>query len=71
MLSSLERRSERWDTDPESARAALSAAVSLLLCLLGRDPDPARSRDHVLLSVPVERRLMQGAWAPEPAHNCY
>jgi DNA helicase HerA-like ATPase len=41
VLSSLERRSGRWDADPESARAALSAAVSLLLRLLGRDPDPA------------------------------
>jgi hypothetical protein len=60
VLSSLERRSERWDSDPESARAALSAAVSLLLRLLGRDPDPAKSRDHVLLSVLAERRLTQG-----------
>jgi hypothetical protein len=50
VLSSLERRSERWDTDPESARAALSAAISLLLRLLERDPDPAKSREHVLLS---------------------
>jgi hypothetical protein len=60
VLSSLERRSERWDTDPESARAALSAAVSLLLRLLGRDPDPAKSREHVLLSVLAERRLAAG-----------
>ncbi len=50
VLSSLERRSSRWDTDAESVRAALSAAVSLLLRLLGRDPDPAKSREHVLLS---------------------
>jgi hypothetical protein len=57
VLSSLERRSERWDTDPESARAALSAAVSLLLRLLGRDADPAKSREHVLLAVLAERRL--------------
>jgi hypothetical protein len=60
VLSSLERRSERWSTDPESARAALSAAVSLLLRLLGRDCDPAKSRDHVLLAVLAERRLKQG-----------
>jgi hypothetical protein len=60
VLSSLERRSERWSTDPESARAALSAAVSLLLRLLGRDPDPAKSREHVLLSVLAERRLVAG-----------
>jgi hypothetical protein len=60
VLSSLERRAERWDSDPESARAALSAAISLVLRLLGRDPDPARSREHVLLSVLAERRLLQG-----------
>jgi hypothetical protein len=60
VLSSLERRSPRWDTDPEAARAALAAAVSLVLRLLGRDPDPARSREHVLLSVLAERRLREG-----------
>jgi len=60
VLSSLERRSNRWDTDPESARNALSAAVSLVLRLLGRDPDPAKSREHVLLSVLAERRLRNG-----------
>src|SRR6266851_2363444 len=60
VLSSLERRSDRWDEDPESARAALSAAVSLLLRLLGRDPDPAKSREHVLLSVLAEQRLLAG-----------
>jgi hypothetical protein len=60
VLSSLERRSERWDSDPESARAALSAAVSLVLRLTGRDPDPAKSREHVLLSVLAERRLLAG-----------
>jgi len=60
VLSALERRSARWDTDPESARNALSAAVSLVLRLLGRDPDPAKSREHVLLSVLAERRLAAG-----------
>jgi hypothetical protein len=60
VLSSLERRSERWGSDLESARAALSAAVSLVLRLLGRDPDPAKSREHVLLSVLAERRLLKG-----------
>ncbi len=60
VLSSLERRSDRWDSDPESARDALSAAVSLVLRLLGRDPDPAKSREHVLLSVLAERRLRSG-----------
>lgn len=56
VLSSLERRSPLWDSDPESASASLSAAVSLLLRLVGRDPDPARSKEHVLLAVLAERR---------------
>jgi hypothetical protein len=60
MLSSLERRSSRWDSDPEAARDALSAAVSLVLRLLGREPDPAKSREHVLLCVLAERRLAAG-----------
>jgi hypothetical protein len=63
VLSSLEHRSPRWDTDPDSARQALSAAISLVLRLLGRDPDPASSREHVLLSVLAERRLLSGAQA--------
>ncbi|MEO6601364.1 MAG: helicase HerA-like domain-containing protein [Polyangiaceae bacterium] len=60
VLSSLERRSPRWDSDPEAARNALSAAISLVLRLLGREPDPAKSREHVLLSVLAERRLLAG-----------
>jgi DNA helicase HerA-like ATPase len=60
VLSPLERRSSRWDTDPESARSALSAAVSLALRLLGRDPDPAKSKEHVLLSLLAERRPHAG-----------
>jgi hypothetical protein len=61
VLSSLERRSARWDSDVEAARAALSAAVSLVLRLLGRDPDPAKSREHVFLCLLAERRLLAGA----------
>jgi hypothetical protein len=38
----------------------LSVSISLLLRLIGRDPDPVRSRDHVILSVYAERRLRQG-----------
>ncbi|MFO0559991.1 MAG: helicase HerA-like domain-containing protein [Polyangiales bacterium] len=60
LLSSLERRSPLWDTDVESARNALASAVSLVLRLLGRDADPASSREHVLLSVFAERRLLAG-----------
>lgn len=60
LLSSLERRSALWDTNPEAASESLSAAVSLVLRLLGRDPDPAKSREHVLLTVLAERRLRAG-----------
>jgi hypothetical protein len=58
-------RSKRWDTDLESARAALSAARrsrSPCVCS-GRDPDPAKSKEHVLLSVLAERRLLAGETA--------
>ncbi|HXS16771.1 MAG TPA: helicase HerA-like domain-containing protein, partial [Polyangiaceae bacterium] len=60
VLSSLERRSSLWDSDHESARSALSAAVSLLLRLIGREPDPAKSKEHVLLCVLAERRFLTG-----------
>jgi hypothetical protein len=60
LLSSLERRSRLWGTNEEAASEALSAAVSLVLRLLGRDPDPAKSRDHVLLTVLAERLLRNG-----------
>jgi hypothetical protein len=63
LLSSLERRSSRWDTDVESARTSLGAAVSLVLRLLGREADPGRSREHALLSVLAERRLLAGQTA--------
>jgi hypothetical protein len=42
---------------------ALSSALSLVLRLVGRDPDPTRSKDHVLLAVLAERRLRAGATA--------
>ena len=63
ILSSLERRSSGWDVDPEAGRAAISAAISLVLRLLGKDPDPAKSRGHVLLAVLAERRLQAGQTA--------
>jgi hypothetical protein len=64
LLSSLERRSARWDGDPTAPRAALSAAISLVLRLIGRDGDPGRSKEHALLSVLAERRLGAGRDAP-------
>jgi hypothetical protein len=60
ILSSLEQPSSLWTTDLAAARESLSAAISLLLRLTGRDPDPTRSRDHVVLSVFAERRLREG-----------
>ncbi len=63
ILSSLEHRSSSWDADPEASRAAISAAISLVLRLLGKDPDPAKSREHVLLAVLAERRLQNGQTA--------
>jgi DNA helicase HerA-like ATPase len=60
ILSALEHASPLWSTDVEVARETLSATISLLLRLMGRDPDPTRSRDHVVLSVFAERRLREG-----------
>ena len=60
VLSSLERRSPRWDDDRDAARASLSAAISLVLRLLDIDADPARSKEHVFLSILAERRLLAG-----------
>ena len=64
LLSSLERRSARWDTDREGARHALDSAASLVLRLLGREADPARSRDHALLTALAAHRFDRG----EDAH---
>lgn len=57
LLSALERPSQRWHEDKEAAQQSLSAAISLLLNLVGRDADPVRSREHVLLSILAQRRL--------------
>ena len=45
----------------------MGASISLLLRLIGRDPHPVRSRDHVVLSVLAERRLREGTGAEVPA----
>ncbi len=60
VLSALEAPSSMWQEDEESARDALSASISLLLRLVDRDADPAKSRDHVMLSHLAERRLAAG-----------
>jgi hypothetical protein len=66
LLSALECRSTRWETDVEGARAALSAAISLVLRLTGRDGDPGKSREHALLAVLAETRLARGDTATLP-----
>lgn len=63
LLSAMERRSARWDTDVRGARATLSAAVSLVLRLTGRDGQPGQSREHALLCVLAEQRLRRGETA--------
>ncbi|MBL8680663.1 MAG: ATP-binding protein [Myxococcales bacterium] len=63
LLSSLELANDRWNTALTEARNALSAAVSLVLRVMGRDDDPARSREHVLLSLLAEQRLKRGEGA--------
>jgi hypothetical protein len=60
LFSAIETRSAIWDTDRESARASLSASMTLVLRLLGVDADPAKSREHVLLCELAERRLVEG-----------
>jgi hypothetical protein len=63
VLSALDTPSPLWQSDREAAKQSLSAAVSLLLRLVGRDPDPTRSRDHVVLSKFAELRLRAGQGA--------
>jgi len=60
VLSGLETPSPLWQTDLEGARLTLNATISLVLRLVGRDADPTRSRDHVVLSHFAERRLRAG-----------
>ena len=43
--------------DPMALREQITSTVSALLALLGRDPDPVRSRDHILLA-----RIVEAAW---------
>ncbi len=67
VLSSLQRHDNTWEDDPETALSSLSASVSLLLRLIDKDPDPAKSKEHVLLSILAERRLRAGRDADLPA----
>src|SRR5690606_11996011 len=60
VLSSLAHAHEHWQRDPTATRASLSAAISLVLRLVGLDPDPAKSRQHVFLAVLAEHLLNAG-----------
>jgi hypothetical protein len=60
VLSALDLPSPLWQSDRDAAKQSLAATVSLLLRLVGRDPDPTRSRDHVVLSKFAELRLSAG-----------
>lgn len=60
VLSPLERQNGLWDLDEEAAREALSAAISLVLRMVKREPDPTRGLEHVLLSHLAERRQRAG-----------
>jgi len=57
VLRSFAAPPESLRADPDALRERASAAVSGLLALLGRDADPLRSRDHILLA-----RLLGDAW---------
>jgi hypothetical protein len=63
LLSAMERRSARWDSDVRAARSTLSAAVSLVLRLTGRQGEPGQSREHAFLCVLAEQRLRAGKTA--------
>ncbi|WP_236520247.1 hypothetical protein [Sandaracinus amylolyticus] len=60
----LERSSPGWQTDSDSARAALARAISLVLRLAGLEGDPSRSCDQAFLSVLAERRVARGDAPP-------
>lgn len=68
LLSALERSHPRWTsgsaTDRAGARATLSAAVSLVLRLIGQRGEPGQSREHALLCALAERLLERGDDAP-------
>jgi hypothetical protein len=64
LLSALEHRSHRWESDLEGARATLAASVSMVLRLIGREGDPGKSREHALLATLAEARLRRGDSAP-------
>ncbi len=58
VLRSLEAPAPALRGDADALAERTQATVSGLLTLLGIDPDPIRSREHILLS-----KLVQGAWA--------
>ncbi len=53
--------------DGDALRERVSAAVSGLLALLGIDADPVRSREHILLSMMIDRAWRDGRDLDLPA----
>lgn len=57
VLRSLTAPADGLADDPDAFRDRVVSTVSGLLTLLGRDPDPVASREHILLS-----RILEEAW---------
>jgi Helicase HerA, central domain len=60
VLRSLTAPSAEVAADPDALRDRVAGAVSGLCALLGLDPDPVRSREHVLLSNLLDHAWRQG-----------
>ena len=61
VLKSLDAPPAAVREDVDAFRERITACVSGLLALLGRDADPLRSREHVFLSNLLERTWSEGA----------
>ncbi len=60
VLKSLAAPPEALRADADAHRERIQATVSGLLALLGVDPDPIRSREHILISNVVDRAWSAG-----------
>ncbi len=60
VLRSLSNPGTEAMTDPASLREQIGSVVAALLALLGRDADPVKSRDYILLARIVEQSWQAG-----------
>jgi prefoldin subunit 5 len=60
VLQSLAAPGAQAPVDEDALRERVQSAVSGLLTLLGLEPDPVRSREHILLSSLIHRAWAQG-----------